>query len=54
MLAAGVQLFSVFSEAIVNDLTLVRIRGELNMAISSATSALDGFTRLGFGICNVT
>ena len=35
-------------------LTIVRTRGELNLGLSVATTALDGFDRVAFGMCVVS
>ena len=52
--AAGAAGFSLGGEALESGLTIVRTRGELTMGLSVATSVLDGFTRVAFGICIVS
>ena len=55
--AATVDSSALFgnSQQIAQDgLTLVRIRGELNCALSTITTSLDGFGRVAAGICVVS
>ena len=47
-------LFGDSSQAIIDDLTLTRIRGNLLAQLTSVTTALDGFGRIAVGICNVS
>ena len=51
--AAQVTLFAVGSQANVDDLTLVRIRGELLVQISNASAVNSGF-QWAFGMCVVS
>ena len=51
--ASSVNLFPNQAEAALDDLTIVRIRGELLLQQVSATAESDGF-EVGFGICIVT
>ena len=45
------KVFPTGSQALLEGLTIVRIRGELVGALSGAAAALDGFSRVGVGIC---
>jgi len=47
-------LFPNGSEAGLDDLTLVRIRGWVSIMLTGTNTALGGFPRIGVGICNVT
>ena len=50
---SSVVVFPVASQALTDDLTVVRLRGRLQVALSIAGSAGEGFS-WAFGICNVT
>jgi len=39
---------------VADSVTIVRIRGSLTMGLSSVASALDGFSRVGVGLCIVS
>ena len=45
------KVFPTGAQALLDGLTIVRIRGELVGALSGAAAALDGFSRVGVGIC---
>ena len=47
-------LFVTGAAAGLDDLTVVRVRGMVQVELNSVAAALDGFQRIGFGICNVT
>ena len=51
--STAVSLFPVGSQAIVDDLTLVRTRGELLLILLTSSTAQGGF-QFAFGLCNVT
>jgi len=46
-------IFPSGSIALLNDLTIVRLRGWLNLWITTANASADGF-QWAFGICNIT
>ena len=48
--AASTSLIPTSSQATLPGLTLIRTRGELNVALSTVTTALDGYSRIGAGI----
>ena len=52
--AAGASLWATGAQALLDGLTIVRIRGQFTLAITTTTTVLDGFHRIGLGICNVT
>ena len=52
--SAGSAVFPFAGASIEDGLTIVRTRGELNMGLSIATTALDGFNRVAFGMCIVS
>ena len=52
--AASSTLFPLAVIASIDGLTVVRTRGELNLALSVITAPLDGFGRIGAGICIVS
>ena len=47
-------VWSTAQQAVVDGLTLIRIRGEVNLFLNVASSALDGFDRVAMGICIVS
>jgi len=49
-----VSIFPIGAQALIDGQTIIRIRGELNMGLSSIAAAIDGFTRVAFGIGIVT
>ena len=51
---ASTSLFTNGVQATADGLTAVRIRGDLNIALSTITSSLDGFGRIAVGICIVS
>jgi len=50
---AGRDLFPVGAQANQDGLTLVRLRGTLDIRLNSVASAGDGFAQIACGICNV-
>ena len=50
--AAGTALFDTSVEAVVDDLTIVRLRGDLVIQVASSTDG-DGFDDIAIGICIV-
>ena len=52
--SAAASVFSGGAIAIDDGLTIVRTRGELNVGLSVAAVALDGFARFAFGMCIVS
>ena len=47
-------IFASGAQANVPELTLVRVRGELWITLSTVDAALSGFPQVAVGICNVT
>ena len=47
-------MFGTGQQATEDGLTLVRTRGEINVAIDTGGALLDGWTRMAFGICMVS
>ena len=52
--APGAFAWSIASQAALDDLTIVRVRGNLSVWLEVVTAIGDGFSQVGFGICNVT
>ncbi len=52
--AEGALAFPQGAAASLPDLTLQRIRGEVNAALDTTGAVLEGFTRVAFGIANVS
>jgi len=52
--AAGATVWSVGSQATLDGLTVVRIRGEFSIQLRTVTTIGDGFASYSIGICNVT
>ena len=52
--SVSVGLFPVAVTADINDATILRTRGDLNLGLSIATTALDGFGEVAVGICVVS
>ena len=50
---AGSTLYATGQQAIVDGLTIVRIRGDFNAGLTSAAAVADGFDRIGVGMCIV-
>ena len=51
--SSAISVFPTGSQALEDDLTVVRLRGELLLYLLTAAAAQQGF-RVGFGICNIT
>ena len=54
LVAAGSSVWSLGSIALLDGLTIVRIRGELSLYLSVVTTVFDGFQRWAAGICIVS
>ena len=52
--SAGSTLFATNAQTTLDDLTLVRLRGEFAMWLEVVGSIGDGFSRVGLGFCVVT
>ena len=52
--SAAVTVFGTGLQALEDDLTVVRIRGSLVLALETATAVNDGFDRVAVGIANFT
>ncbi len=50
----GAALFPIAVQQSLDDTTLIRIRGECLLALDTTGAALEGFSRIGIGICNVS
>ena len=51
--STSVTIFPVGAQALTDDLTVTRLRGDLILLLLTAAAAQQGF-RVGFGICNIT
>ena len=54
MTAPGAQLWAGGSQALVDQLTLVRVRGSIAVWLEVVTAIGDGFLQVAHGICNVS
>ena len=52
--AAGAAVFGSGTQNLEDGETAIRIRGELNVALTTSTSSLDGFSECAAGLCVVT
>ena len=51
---AGATIWSAGSQALLDDLTLVRVRGEYTIVQTLATNVGDGYDQIGLGMCIVS